>query len=945
MRSRFITGERAGNFFLKGLTMATFQGSLKIRRTALASLALSAILFSGCKTPATSVSKAKDEGTEAPTINGKGSFPPWAYDGGPDVSTEMGRSLVDLNSQIPFFPGISQAVYGDQMFRPAFGPIPWRMMQKPNSVKILFIGQDGTHIAEAAERPATAGFGGRAQDLAKYFGVSSSAAFINTFAFTIRWQYGAFDTPIVNMKGPNGKPQINFGSFTGNPVWLVSQDQDSPIVKWRNRLIEWIIRNNKDSLKMIVLFGGGARDAAGSFIVSKGGTVGTKYSEAELANIQVPEFDLLGAGSNKQTSVPFATDGSDLLAKFAGTTPDYTKPEVVTAMHENFKKAFNANPDQFMSQMVFSHGGLHGSGVLNPAQIGGYDIDRKMQINGQTTISLKGLQIAPDLVIDHDILITQLPHPTALSMMAANEASVAVDGGVVAFSKYVAAGWKIDADAGFANSFVNRRVTKAPAAVGYSDTSVTIESDQGFPAEGALLIEGTATYNGKKIPMSEIVTYKGHAGGTTIEGIERRQMGTKPPAGAPVSAKLPFDPGATVVTSPYLYNRGDMGTEYYDFGAPNSRMVNVSTASRSGANVIIFGTRDKANFDKNKIQAMTKAMPATMPDGREMWIAKPISDRRTVFDPGPGEKYARIMKQSLPTDDAFIKKHEVNGDYGHYRGTFNNPQVIIVADPDGFDDLITARALTGSRGQYLQGLMNDLGVNDKYLVIKTAPYSLDESDPADWTEVFQKTSGYRDAVLGALMQDAKPKMIIADGQWAAQEVARIVQNSTVPVVVLQRQPGAKDAGIVAAADNIKKVPGFEGATITGKIADIPRSHLSYYARVWEGTSGDRVITSTDPQYRGQAFAEVAPQWAYSQKFEMSASDTQGTQTLLEKIEQGKLRRGGEKVTAFASRLQGAQTPVPEAAPSVDASNVPTDADMAPTSASPMVDMGTSTTPL
>src|SRR5690606_18857186 len=123
--------------------------------------------------------------------------------------------------------------------------------------------------AEAAGRPATAGFGGRAQDLAKYFGVSSSAAFINAYAFTIRWQYGAFDTPLIT-NGPNGK-QYNVSSFTGNQVWMLSQDLDSPIVKWRNNLIEWIIRNNKDSLKMIVLFGGAARDTAASFVISKGG--------------------------------------------------------------------------------------------------------------------------------------------------------------------------------------------------------------------------------------------------------------------------------------------------------------------------------------------------------------------------------------------------------------------------------------------------------------------------------------------------------------------------------------------------------------------------------------------------------------------------------------------------------------------------------------------------
>ena len=82
----------------------------------------------------------------------------------------MGKDLIDLTANIPNMPEISNQVMADQKFRPAFGPVPWRMLQDTNKVKILFIGQDATHIAEAAGRPATAGFGGRAQDLAASLG-------------------------------------------------------------------------------------------------------------------------------------------------------------------------------------------------------------------------------------------------------------------------------------------------------------------------------------------------------------------------------------------------------------------------------------------------------------------------------------------------------------------------------------------------------------------------------------------------------------------------------------------------------------------------------------------------------------------------------------------------------------------------------------------------------
>ena len=75
--------------------------------------------------------------------------------------------------------------------------------EEKNKVKILFMGQDGTHIAEAAGRPATAGFGGRAQDFANYFGVNEGAAFINACSFTIKGQYGVYNTPYIYTK--NGK--------------------------------------------------------------------------------------------------------------------------------------------------------------------------------------------------------------------------------------------------------------------------------------------------------------------------------------------------------------------------------------------------------------------------------------------------------------------------------------------------------------------------------------------------------------------------------------------------------------------------------------------------------------------------------------------------------------------------------------------------------------------
>lgn len=733
-------------------------------------------------------------------------YPKWAYDAGPNPNEPMGKELIDLNARIPNFPGLSEEIMGEQKFRPVYGPVAWRMLQKPNSVKILFIGQDATHIAEAAGRPATAGFGGRAQDLAKYFGVSSSAAFINTYAFTIKGQYGGAKTPQITTQA-DGTETIDFRGFVDNPLWLLSQDLDSPITQWRNDLIDWILRNNRDSLKLIVLFGGAARDAAGSFVISHGGNVGTYTTDRKMRTLQIPEFRLLSAGGNNEIPVPLAADGSELFAKILGQASPKAYSETAIAKAQ---KILAQNLDEWKPQMVFARGGEFKNGALVPAQIGGYDMDHKLEINGERTLSLKGLALSDGTKLDHDVLVAQLPHPTRLSMMTPEEAAEAVAKDLEAFSPYVQRGWLIDADPGLENAFA---------------------------------------------------------------------------AG-----------------QPYKYARATMGPEYYDFGAPASRMVAVSSASRKTKNIIIFGTRDRASFDEDLLSEMTNAKPSSLPNKNDMWTMRPRGEKsRATFDAGPGETYAKIMKENLP--DRLLEAHPTNKDYGHYRGTFKNPKVVIVADPHGYDDLITARALTGTRGQYLHGLMQDLGVENEYLVVKTAPFGHDSDE--DWADVLTQTRQYRKALLTQILADGTPELIVTDGPDAAAEVKKFFGRTEAPcpIVNIARSEDDNHHGdMLAAADALHAVAGFENATVNGNRVDIPRSQLTYYARIWEGTSGDRVITSNDPKFMGKAFAEVAPRWAYEQKVELNPAEKAAAKKLIKKLEDAGLRKGGEGLPEFMERM-------------------------------------------
>lgn len=745
-------------------------------------------------------------------------LPNWSYDGGPDPQTPMGKELIDHVAAIPNMPKLSEQVMGDQKFRFRFGPVNWRMVQKPNTVKILFIGQDATHIAEAAGRTATAGFGGRAQDLAAYFGVNEGGAFMNTYAFTIYGQYGAFGTPYIFRK-PTGD-EVRFGNFVDNELWLITQDLESPIVQWRNGLIDWIIRNNKDSIKLIVTFGGAARDSMAAFIESKGGKVGARH-EKIIDQIQIPETFLTSAGGNNEAPVLSTREGKDLYEQMFGRKIQYSKPEEMPLLQADIK----ARLSDYKPNMVFTKAGPYKNGLLHPAQLDGYELDQ-ITIKGVKTRSLKGLKLADGSAVKDDVLVVELPHPTFLSNLTPPEASKAVAKNLKALEPYVNAGWEIPADEGMVNKFA----------------------------------QGEA----------------------------------------------------------YKYARKDIGTEFYDFGTPKSRMVSVSSASRmpGNNNVIIFGTRESPQYDKKKIIEMTKALPAEQFPEEELFIARPRTEKlRYVFDAGPGEKFARIMKENLDMkkifqlklgmtfeangiDAYYVKSHPDHGDFGHYRGTFKSPKVVVLADPHGYDDLITSRALTGTRGQHLHRLMKDMGINDQYLVIKTIPFGMDQASLDDWKYLLSVTKNYRQNIFKELLAESTPDFIIADGPVAKDEIRSLVGDKIVPIVFMNRKSVSED--MLEAGTEIAKIPGFKGLTASGKMANIPRSHLSFYARVWEGTSGDRVINALD-KWRGMAFAEAAPEWAYKQKSSGDNKADDGV-ILIEKLEDNNFPMPGEEIPKYLKRL-------------------------------------------
>lgn len=191
------------------------------------------------------------------------------YNPGPDPSTPEGREIIDLYAEIPEYMTMSDDLMEDQKFRFIFGFMLTRTYFTRNAVKIFFIGQDATHIAEAAKQPGTSGFGARVQSIGNYFGVDQGVATSNAFLSTIKGQYGAFDHVYIETDS-SGKRQIRQVGYVDNELWVVANHPDSEIVKKREQFWEWMLKNNPDSLRLFVLFGGAARDSFAEFLIKRG---------------------------------------------------------------------------------------------------------------------------------------------------------------------------------------------------------------------------------------------------------------------------------------------------------------------------------------------------------------------------------------------------------------------------------------------------------------------------------------------------------------------------------------------------------------------------------------------------------------------------------------------------------------------------------------------------
>lgn len=771
----------------------------------------------------------------------------WEYNPGPDPKDAAGRALIDIYAELPEYMAMSDELMESQKFRFIYGLMMTRADFGRDKVKVLFVGQDATHIAEAAKQPGTSGFGARVQSIGNFFGVDQSVATTNAFLSTIKGQYGAFDHIFVE-KGKDGRQQIRQSAYVDNELWMLANGRDSEILKKREAFWEWMIKNNPEALRLVVAFGGAARDAWGEFLIARGAKVGTKFKADRLKSVQVPETRLVHAGGNNEFPVPIDRNGKDVYEILLGRRPDYSKPEDQKAAVD----ALKANSDRALTLMVFTGGGLYGSGVMNPAQLGGYDLDQ-VEINGENTTSIKGLKLSDGSVVKDEIGFTMSAHPSSLSRLTPAEASATLKKSFARLEELKRRGWRVEPDL----------------------------DDEGRPMKN-LWAEG----------------------------------------------------------QDYRYGRADIRARYFEFGAPDDRRVSRADASRLDPQTIVAGSRDRVKFDSALVEAAKRAQPAEPKDPRDLWSVRPRQkDTRYVFDRGPGKEIAEAIMKSIDREklfepkagmkvvkggedatfeahgiDAFYTKtHPGTGLFGLHRGDFYKARALVLADPHGIDDWNTARALTGARGQYLHGLMKDLGFGEEYLVIKTVPVGMDGATPAEWEVVRERTEAYREAAISAALKNSDIETIFTDGAVAKIEMERVLKKlkaTKIKVVNIERKGMDPASGIADAGTAL-------GKKVSAKMADLPRSHLPWWARIWEGTSGDRVIDATG-KARGGVRALVAPDWVAKQKVQALPAVTQSIAAIRAELDRNNIRLDSESIQSFLRRknMDGSFTAVERARDSV-----------------------------
>lgn len=167
---------------------------------------------------------------------------PWDYDPGPPRNRKWPR----LFSEAPNYRALGKAVTGSEKFRWHHGPMFYRGRLGDNQVRVLVIGQEGGQDEALSHRSFTGSSGSRMQHFLNHIGITSSYLFLNTFVYSI------------------------YGQYSSSGIRWLAQDQDSPICRHRNELLDYAAERN--NLHLVIAVGSAAKESVRTWVESRGGS-------------------------------------------------------------------------------------------------------------------------------------------------------------------------------------------------------------------------------------------------------------------------------------------------------------------------------------------------------------------------------------------------------------------------------------------------------------------------------------------------------------------------------------------------------------------------------------------------------------------------------------------------------------------------------------------------
>jgi uracil-DNA glycosylase len=167
---------------------------------------------------------------------------PWEFDPGPSADHRWAR----LFAETPNYRGLGRALSGRDEFRWHFGPMFYRGRLGDNAVRVLVIGQEGAQDESLGHRSFVGGSGARMQHVLRHLGITRSYLFLNTFVYPI------------------------FGQYDGADLLWLAQNPQSPIVKHRHAIFNYLVERN--DLRLIVAVGRAAKETVHTWVKSRGGT-------------------------------------------------------------------------------------------------------------------------------------------------------------------------------------------------------------------------------------------------------------------------------------------------------------------------------------------------------------------------------------------------------------------------------------------------------------------------------------------------------------------------------------------------------------------------------------------------------------------------------------------------------------------------------------------------